>query len=136
MKTVTSFSNMHTDHQQWQKEHQTWRNEIDHWRKGHTAVLSVLAELQDAIRRHEEALANHVQEIEQIALGLDEHEQSMHAYECQGTGLEQQEPMTKSHQLQEDRQIYQRNVHERIKRHHHAVMTQLAMLKAALDTSL
>lgn len=136
MKTVTSFSNMHTDHQQWQKEHQTWRNEIDHWRKGHTAVLSVLAELQDAIRRHEEALANHVQEIEQIALGLDEHEQSMHAYECQGTGLEQQEPMTKSHQLQEDRQIYQRNVHERIKRHHHTVMTQLAMLKAALDTSL
>ena len=136
MVTITTFSEMHTDHQRWQDEHQSWRDEMDHWRQGHESALEVLAELREAIRRHEDALDHHACEIEQIELGLNEHEQSMHNYECQGTGLEQQASMTKHHQQQEDRQLYQRNVHERLKQHHHSVMTQLAMLKATMDASL
>ena len=133
---VVTFSDMQSDHRQWDYIHSTWRADVDRWQREHESALSQLAKLEEMIRQHGEALESHSQAIARHQQHLRDHNRAMSEYQHQGAGEPMQKAMASKHRELSGQQKTQHEAHERIKKHHHTVMANLALLKAAIEAAM
>ncbi len=68
--------------------------------------------------------------------GLRDHDRAMSEYQDQGAGERLQEKMASKHRELAERHKTQHEAHERIKKHHHTVIAQLAMLRSAIESAM
>lgn len=129
-KSIVSIESMHADHQHWLSEYTRWRAENARWQAEHEAAIARLLELQNVVRQHADCLNEHTKSFELIENAIAAHERELSKQRV-GTNQEPPDVMATRHQGETARFQRQQDAHERIKRHHEAVMAQLN----ALETS-
>ena len=134
MATVT-HATMHCDHKQWISENDMWRCDISSWQEELRQAASHLAEVEAALKEHEKALQVHAAAIRLRQQDLAAHERALAEYEGGETGAELI-ALAQSHGTEASKHSQQRDAHERIKRHHHAVIAQVNSLRKALGKPL
>ncbi len=130
---VITFPSMHADHRAWQADHAMWHDDLEQWRTQLRSALTQLTTLEVILGRYSEQFNEHEEAIKRVERSLQDHEIGMANYERDGYGAELQEAMVKNHCQQASRHTAQREAHEQIKKHHHAIMVQVAALKAVIE---
>lgn len=128
---VPAHIEMHCEHKHWREEIALSQEQINHWRQEFREALANAERLKDALKCHDEALQTHAAELDRECTRLQEHEHALAEYERGGTGQELI-GMAKEHKAEAARQQERRSVHERIKKHHHALLAQWHLLFSAL----
>ena len=134
--SLKSLAQSHADHRYWQSELNMWVEDVANWKAEQSDALTELKQIEEEISEHGEALDEHNEKTILLGTGLHAHEKEI--AECLKTGVvgEMHEEYCSYHDRQASEQARQRDAHERIKKHHHQVMAQIAMLKAALETAM
>lgn len=129
-----SHSSMHGEHRQWLNENGHWRDDVAIWQNELKEVLAAIGKLDTAIHAHQEALRVHAAAVRCYEQNLAEHEHALADYERGGAGADLI-PLVKAHHEEAGRHSQQRDAHERIKKHHHAVMAQWSKLLRAIEAA-
>ena len=118
----TSQADMERDHRIWQSDHASWIKDISRWQAEHQAAVVRLEELQSFIIEHGGALRAHAQSVieRERALPDLQSQLSQHA----DTAGHSSDMIAAHRQLAAEHQR-QHEAHERIKRHHEAVLARL-----------
>jgi chromosome segregation ATPase len=126
---------MHRDHCQLRNEDDLWRLEIAAWQRELETARKDLSKLEAALREHDKALQTHAAAIRAYEADVGEHEHALAAFEQGGSGGELID-MAKAHEAEVAQQNQRRQAHERIKRHHHALMAQWNLLLKAMGSGV
>jgi hypothetical protein len=122
---------MHQDHKKWLSDNNMWRCDISAWQEEFKKAAAGLKQIESALREHEKALQTHAAAIRLREQELDAHEHALAEYERGEPGAELIS-LAKAHEKEAARHARQHDAHERIKKHHHEVITQLKLLYKAL----
>jgi hypothetical protein len=123
---------MHNQHRTWEKDVRQWRDDLEAWKLE-------LVESQRDVMRLQEAMTNHAQALESHTAGLlkeeaewTAHEDALAEYERGGAGAELL-PMVAQHQDELSQHRNSRDIHEKLKRQHYAMMAHLRLLLNAFS---
>lgn len=130
-----SHLEMHVDHQHWLTELALWRDDIDLWRQEVGRARTDVERLETALREEDKALEEHARTLAQHVQALRSHEGELAAFE-QGGADAKIIAMAKGHLEEESVQRHQREIHERIKKHHHVLMAHWSTLFKAMTAAL
>jgi hypothetical protein len=125
---------MHQDHTQWTSENDMWRCDIHAWQDEMKKATAELKNVEAALREHEKALQTHAAAIRLREQELGSHEHALVEYERGESGGELI-ALAKAHEKESAKHAQQRDAHERIKKHHHAALGQMAKLCKALEAA-
>lgn len=132
---IATIESMRADHQTWLAAHARWRQDIDRWQAEHEAAVTRLAEMQEIVRGHGECLEEHARAVCQAEEATTAHEREIAAF-IAGKSDRPQDLAANRHQEQEGVFGRQQDAHERIKKHHEAVMAQLQILETAAGAAM
>jgi len=128
-KSATTTEALHADHQRWIRENALWRDEIRCWQHHLKTALGNLSTLHDAIQEQEKTISVHAAAVRLCEQELATHEHAL--VEAAKTGAPLPSGEKFSHEREAARHAAQHEAHERLKKHHHAIMTQWnALIKA------
>lgn len=130
-----TIGSMQADHALWKRRHAEWRRDIERWRVEHAAAVARLGDLQRIVRGHGEALADHARAAEQAEAAIRGHEQAIGRY-LSAEEVEAPDLLGNRHQQEARAFEQQQEAHERIRRHHTAVMEQLQTLEATASAAM
>ncbi|TWU43483.1 hypothetical protein Q31b_25240 [Novipirellula aureliae] len=137
MTTITSaIAQSHADHRYWQNDLDTWADDVANWKSEQSDALKELKKIADEIYEHGESLDEHNEKIATLASALHAHEKAL--AECLKSGIEgdMDADLNAHHEKQAVDHAHQREAHERIKKHHHQAMAQVAILRAAMEAAM
>lgn len=129
---IESPAELHADHRHWKTELAMWRDDIDLWQKEHTTALKDLEHAAELIRRHENAVAGHLDSLKKIEASLDYHEKNLANSLSGEPGNELDNALAERHQEQAIQIQRQRRTHEIVKKHHHTAIAHVSSLIAVL----
>jgi len=132
---IATIETMLADHQTWLAAHARWRRDIDRWQAEHQEAVTRLTELQNMVRGHGECLEDHARAFRQAEEATSAHEREIAEF-IAGTSDQPQDVAANRHQEQEGVFSRQQDAHERIKKHHEAVMAQLTALESAAGAAM
>ena len=136
MQTQTStIEDMQAEHRQWDYVHSAWRVDIERWRGEYITALSELAKLQETLHPYGDTINEHAESMERLDSRLRDHERALAEFKGKGDG-QLQEALELEHRKHAELHSGQCTAHDRIQKHHQAVMTQLRLLKAAIEDAL
>ncbi len=127
---------LHADHRHWKNDVSMWQDDIEQWRSQHTTALKTLEQVAAMIAEHGESVDEHAEKLEAIVNSLDYHEQVLSESLRGGSDPNLDDALLERHEEQAATLEKHRDAHERIKRHHHTAMAQVATLKAALEAAM
>ena len=133
---IASVPQLHADHRHWKSEISMWREDIAYWRAEHETALECLKEITTIIRDHAEGLQQHEHKLTVIDNAVDYHEKMLKESLRGGSDPDLDDALAERHEEQTNAIATQREAHERIKKHHHVAMAQVAILKAALEAAM
>ena len=87
------------------------------------------------MRQHSDALDEHAESMERLDSQLRDHERALAELKGKGDGPHQ-EALELEHRKHADLHNSQCTAHDRIKKHHRAVVAQIRLLKAAIEEAL
>jgi len=123
---------IHGDHRHWQNDIKMWREDVQEWQKEQAKLL---ADVEIALGANNTALNHHITSIGEHEGKIARHEHFI--AECERSlGLQAGEVetgLTEAHQKEAGAHVLLRQLHERIKRHHHRAMARLAIVRQALE---
>lgn len=129
--TTTTLANLHFDHKHWQNEIKTWRDDLQEWKKEQAQLLD---NLELALGANVAGLKDHAGQIGSHEGDILCHEHQI--TECERCSIPRSDEVstifTDDHEGEADKQDALREIHERIKRHHHRAMARLAAVIRAL----
>lgn len=134
MTTIT-HGTMHRDHQTWLSENDMWRCDIANWQEEQRQAVAALKEIESALKEHETSLQVHAAAIRLREQDLAAHEHALTEYERGESGAELI-ALAQAHQKESAKHAQQGDAHQRIKKHHHDVMGQVALLRKAVSKAL
>ena len=129
-------SMMRAEHGLWTIEHRNWRKDAEDWKQEVRKAVEELRDVHCMLEDHEAALNAHMDSILQHEKTEAEHEQVLKTSSLLETPVEHSDPMTSLHQGESARHTQQREAHERMKRHQHALMTTWSLMTEALRKAL
>jgi hypothetical protein len=106
----------------WHREHDLWDHDVSRWQADHQCAMVTLEQVAHLIVNHGEALRRH-------AGDLEAHRQGFGVLDRSGRGAALNQTMIDGMAEQHHRQ---REVHERIRRHHECAMSLFRALTEAL----
>jgi hypothetical protein len=115
-----------------QTDHRHWLRELDAWESCLALCQSEQALLVNELERLQQVIQNHGSVMEKHARAIQSERQQIAASERELPGCEARpvgHPVADAHARIDAQHVEQRSLHERIKRIHHSLMTQLAMYK-------
>ncbi len=131
--STSSPSGMHRDHREWESENALWRDQLREWQRENEQAVAELNRAQQVFRNHERTLETHAAGIRLFGQACAEHEHDLaakaQAETPQACGMCGHEQEAIDHRRE-------REIHERIKRRHHTLMAQLAMLMRSLTETV
>lgn len=122
---------MSGDHKQWLSDNCMWRDDLACWQKEVDEAIGGLKSLEESLQTHRKNLQMHLLAIATEEQELKEHEHAMAEFERGGTG-EELLLMVEPHKEGACKHNSRKETHERLKQHHHAVMTCWSLLERAL----
>lgn len=134
-KQIITNETMQADHCEWLAAHAQWRQDIERWQKEHESAVARLAEMQKVVREHGECLEEHSRSFLRLADAIASHEREI-AGQNAGRSGKPQDVVANRHQEKEGVFSQQQDAHERIKKHHEAVMAQLRALEASTAAAM
>ena len=133
--TTATHTSMHRDHQRWLSENAMWRCDIANWQQEQRQAVAALKHIETALKEHETSLQVHAAAIRLREQDLAAHEHALTQYE-QGEAPAELIALAQAHQQESAKHTQQGDAHERIKRHHHEVMAQVALLGKSVSKAL
>lgn len=130
--TTAIHVDMHRDHIVWKAEFGQWRDDLDLWKKELALAESQLLDMEKALKSHRDALAAHTASVIKREQSANRHESEIAAYEMGEPGAELP-AMAVQHNSEAQEQTAQRHAHERIRRHHHAIIANCNLLVKAIQ---
>ncbi|MCE9607015.1 MAG: hypothetical protein K8U03_19185 [Planctomycetia bacterium] len=128
----TEMSSMHNDHREWKSENALWHDQLREWEAEIAEAIGDVAKVEQALHAHESRLRTHAAAIRLYEQGPAEHELA----ELVQEGASMAACCTANkHKNESLKQTEQRQVHEALKRTHHALMARWSLLLKALGTS-
>ncbi|MBO0696978.1 MAG: hypothetical protein J2P46_01160 [Zavarzinella sp.] len=126
----TLTHDFHTLHRDWEADVSLWRDELDNW-------LKELSRASGDLRRAERALEAHAQALDRHTLDLLTEEREVRRHKRamgQAAGGGRAEPVLPpgDHTAEAERYRNMRDVHERLKEYHHAILARLSVLLRAI----
>jgi hypothetical protein len=134
MPTVT-HAVMHHDHRQWLSEHDMWRCDIAAWQEELKKAVTDLKQIESALQEHGRVLQVHATAVRLRGQELATHEHALAVCAQGETGVELTS-LAQVHDKEAATHTQQSSAHERIKRHHHAVMAQVRVLQKTVATPM
>jgi hypothetical protein len=131
-----SHAMMQAEHTLWDFEHSTWSAEAEAWRGEVIQAINELQDIRSMLEDHEVALDAHLDAIAKHQRSETEHKQSLAAGELLSMPTERADPMTAVHAGEAERHRAQREAHERMKAHQHAIMTTWSIMMEALRRAM
>jgi len=125
---IVTLETMQADHRTWLDCHAQWLQDIERWEAEHESAITRLAEMQKIVVEHGECLEEHARALRQSEEAIASHDREI-AKQLKGTSEQPQDVVANQHQDQEGVFHRQQSAHERIKKHHEAVMAQLQALQ-------
>jgi hypothetical protein len=118
---------MHCEHKQQRNELALWQEYLGHWQGELEAAIGDLDRLRKSLQCHETALKEHGAALGRQREQIDKHEHALAEWERGGTepGLISQ---AKEHQNETKHHRELREIHERIKKHHHTLLGNWRLL--------
>jgi hypothetical protein len=124
-----THAEMHGDHQHWLNDGAMWSDDIGLWKDEAWKALADLVRLEAPLNRlaasiqaREEAVNQHIQKVRA-------HEHSVAEFERTGKGdALQLLALAKAHKAEAADHARQREIHERLKREHYAIMAHWNLL--------
>jgi hypothetical protein len=132
---IVTIETMQADHRTWLAAHAQWRKDIERWQAEHRSAVSRLVELQNFVGEHGQALDAHAQAFQQAENAIAAHEREI-VKQRKGANEKPQDIVANRHQQQEGAYDRQQDAHERIRKHHDAVMAQLQSLESAAAAAM
>jgi hypothetical protein len=126
---------MRADHQTWLAAHAEWRHDIERWKGEHEAAAARLAEMQNVVRLHGEALEEHARRSgrpKTPSSPMSARSPSRRP----GASKSPQDVVANRHRDQEGAFSRQQDAHARIQKHHEAVMAQLQAFENAAAAAM
>jgi len=130
----TDMTTMHNDHREWKSENAMWHDQVREWEKEIFEAIADVAKVDQALQAHEQRLRTHAAAIRLYEQAPAEHEHQLAELAQEGTCKAACSTANK-HKQESLKQIEQRQVHEELKRTHHALMAHWSLLLKALGTS-
>ncbi len=131
MHTQT-HTDIHADHRHWQSDVKMWRDDLREWQKEQARLL---AQIEIALGANNTSLARHADSIAELDERIAHHERFI--AECdRASGLlagDVERALTEAHREEAGAHASLRELHERIKRHHHRAMARLSVVRQALE---
>jgi chromosome segregation ATPase len=134
--SVKSAAESHADHRHWHSDVECWKDDIENWRAEHSAAIVQLQQALEQINENRASLDQHADAVASLERGLEYHEKHLAASLQSGSETELDKILSDRHAMQAGLYQRQREAHERIKKHHHTAMAQVAILKAALEAAM
>ncbi len=126
---VHNISDMQTDHKHWLGEIERWQGSARTWISQEQRLVDEIEQFQQLFKRygadlkaHEAALDAHLKEIVDCERGMVEKHRR---------GVDAEPALVEFHRTESDHHAEQLRQHERLKRLHHILATQIAMLREA-----
>jgi len=113
-----------------QADHQHWLRDIEHWNGDLVLLQNEQALFVKEIARRQQVIQQHGSTLQAHAATLKSLKDEIVASEREMAGLQGREPgqrFAEAHAKTEANLTAQRDLHERLKREHQSLMTQLAM---------
>jgi hypothetical protein len=126
---------MQADHRTWFTAHAQWRKDIERWQAEHKAAVARLAQMQKVVAEHGDALEEHARACRQVEEAIGAHDREI-SQQQKGTNERPHDVVANQHQHQEGVFSVHQNAHERIRKHHEAVMAQLQALENAAAAAM
>jgi len=121
--TTKMHTELHSDHQHWRNEIKMWREDIEAWKKEQAKLLSdvevALGANVSALKEHGGSISSHEASVVHHEHFIAESERSSMPSGNAEVGL------AEDHRKEAGKHAGLREVHERIKRHHHRAMAKL-----------
>ncbi|QDT12718.1 hypothetical protein [Planctomycetes bacterium K23_9] len=134
--SLKTAAESHADHRHWHSDVECWKDDIENWRAEHSTAVAQLQEALRQINEHGASLDQHADSVASLEGRLEYHEKNLAASLQNGSNTELDEMLSDQHAKQLDVHQRQHESHERIKKHHHTAMAQVAILKAALEAPM
>src|SRR5579863_279022 len=123
---------IHADHRHWQNDIRMWRDDVREWQKEQARLL---AEIEIALGGNNSCLNRHSTLLSELDEKILHHEHFI--AECERSARPEpgdaDDALTRAHQKEAGAHAALRELHERIKRHHHRAMARLAIVREALE---
>jgi uncharacterized protein YjlB len=123
------------EHATWREWIGRWRDDVSRWQAEHDDAIERLARLQDAVRVHGASLTAHAATFTAVEAAIASHEHLLASPPTVGA-VEAAARVADAHAAQRDSLRVQRDAHERIARHHAAVLAHLKTLEAMTTAPL
>ena len=123
MLSQPTLAAIQTDHQQWLRELELWDGDLIILQNEQALLVKELARLQQVTQKLGNELQSHAASVKGLREEIASSEREM-------AGLQGREPgraLAEAHAMTEANYAAQRDLHERLKSDHQALMTQLAM---------
>lgn len=134
-KQIITTETMQAEHREWLKAHAQWRQDIERWQKENESAVAQLTKMQKVVRESGECLEEHSRSLLRFEDAVAAHEREI-AGQNAGRIDKLQDVAANRHQEQEGVFSQQQDAHERIKKHHEAVMAQLQALEATAAAAM
>lgn len=129
-------ADMRADHELWSTEHASWERDTEEWKREISHALEELVDVRGLLEDHQAALNAHLESIRQHEATETEHERALKMSNVLKTPPEHKDPMTSVHSEEATKHSQAREVHERMKHHHHAFATTWSLMVEALQRAL
>lgn len=116
---------LQADHRHWLREVERWESNLDLWTSEQSLFVKEIARLQQVIQAHGSELQKHASALKAVKEEIVASEREMAGRQ----GPEIAATLAEAHSKIEGKHAAQRDLHERIKRIHHTLTTQLATCK-------
>lgn len=123
------------EHATWREWIGRWRDDVSRWQAEHDDAVERLARLQDAVRVHGASLIAHAATFTAVEAAIASHENLLASPPPVGAS-EAAARVADTHAAQRASLLVQRDAHERIARHHAAVLAHLKTLEAMTTAPL
>jgi septal ring factor EnvC (AmiA/AmiB activator) len=120
---LISIPAMHNDHRNWQSRYSMWQDDLIAWQKELGTAMNEARELLTTLDRQASVLSEHKTKIDNHQSALTTHEHEIAASEKFGN--EVPDSLTATHQEMVRQADSFARQHERIKKHHHALIAKL-----------
>jgi hypothetical protein len=134
-KQMVTNGTMQSDHKTWLKSHAQWQQDIERWQAEHKSAVDRLGKMQNVIREHGECLQEHARTFREAQDAIAAHEREI-AEQSSGTGNQPQDVVANRHREQEGEFEKHKNAHERIRKHHESVMSQIRALESSAAAAM
>jgi septal ring factor EnvC (AmiA/AmiB activator) len=122
---------MHSEHRLWAQEISLWRDDLRVWQQELAQAQKELQDIEAALGAHGTELRKHAASLRLEETTIDSHEHEIAAYENQGEG-NALVGMARTHTQEGSDHARHRQLHEELKRRHHAVIAHVNLLRKAI----